>query len=113
MTISDHLAARLRTVWPMLLGWLAAWLLVAGAPVVSWLSTALDIHVTHAQVVALLGVAAGWAVYELGRWLEGRPGDSRAAVIARAAGSWLLAAGITTGPPTYGQPPSAGPATSG
>jgi|SRR5690606_10917367 len=101
MTISDQLAARLRTAWPLLLGWLAAGLLTTAAPAVAWLRDVLGVEVTQAQVAAGLGVLLGYLIYEVGRWLEGRTGSGRLATAARFAGRLLLSLGLHTGQPVY------------
>lgn len=98
------LAARVRTVWPMLLGYLAARLLVFGAPVATWLHDVLGVEVTEPQVAAGLGVVLGWGIYEVGRWLERRVGVGRLAQLARLAGRLLLSVGLTTGQPVYALP---------
>ncbi len=103
-TISDRLAARILTVWPMLLGVLAAQLLLWAAPVVAWLRDVLGMEVTAVQVTAVLGLVLGWAVYEAGRWLEDRSGTGWSAVVARVVGRWVLALGLQTGQPSYGKP---------
>lgn len=101
MRISDPLAARVRTVWPMLLGYLAARLLVLGAPVADWLRDALGVEVTQPQVAAALGIILGWIIYEAGRWLEKRAGDSGPARLARKLAQLLLSLGLVTGQPVY------------
>ncbi len=101
MLVTDQLAARIRTLWPMLLGYLAAQLLHLGAPVAAWTHTALGITVTEQQVAAVLGLVLGYGVYETGRWLEHRTGTGRTARTARVLGRLLLSLGLPTGPPTY------------
>ncbi len=104
MTLSDKLASRLRTMWPVLLGYLAAQLLVVVAPITGWLHTALGVDITEQQAATLLGVMLAWLIWELGRWLEDRRGDGWPTRIARAVGRWLLALGLNTGQPHYGSP---------
>ncbi|MFG2056699.1 hypothetical protein ACGFI9_22015 [Micromonospora sp. NPDC048930] len=101
MVITDRLAARIRTAWPMLLGYLAAQLLLLGAPVAAWLHATLGITVTEQQVAAALGLVLGYGIYEVGRWLEHRTGTSRPAQLARALGRFLLSFGLPTGAPIY------------
>jgi len=105
-SVPDWLAARLRTVWPMLLGYAAAWLLLVGAPVVDGLRSTLGVEITDAQVALALGVALGALIYEAGQWLENRRGDGRLARLARGLGRLLLSIGVHVGPPTYGLPPA-------
>ena len=104
--MSDRLAAWIRTVWPMLLGYLAAWLLAQSwAPtLVSWLAAA-GVDVTEAGVVHLLGWLLGAAVYSAGRWLERRAGGRRLHRLARAVGRFILSIGLPTGQPAYSPPP--------
>ena len=87
--------------WPMLLGYLAARLLVIGAPVASWLHDTTGLEVTEPQVAAALGVILGWAIWEAGRWLERRTGIGRPAQLARLTGRLLLSLGMPTGQPVY------------
>ncbi|NJP33675.1 hypothetical protein [Micromonospora thermarum] len=101
MPVSDRIAARVRTAWPMLLGYLAARLLDVGAPVADWLTVTLGVTVTEAQVAAVLGLVLGYGVYEAGRWLEQRTGVGRPARLARLLGRALLSLGLHTGQPTY------------
>jgi uncharacterized membrane protein YfcA len=96
--IPAWLAARIRTVWPMILGVLAARLFVIGAPVGAWLRDNLGVEVTEAQVAVALGVALGWLIYEAGRALERRSNR-----YARGAGAFLLSLGLPTGTPVYVQ----------
>jgi hypothetical protein len=102
--LPDWLAARVRTAWPMILGYLAARLFVIGAPVADWLSTNLGIEVTQPQVAIGVSIALGYGIYEAGRWLEQRPGQSRPARLGRGLGRWLLSLGLTTGQPVYALP---------
>jgi hypothetical protein len=104
--VSDLLAARLRTAWPLLLGWLAAWLVTTAAPVVTWIRDVLGVEVTQAQISAGLGVLLAWLIWEAGRWLERRTGTSRLATAARIVGRLLLSLGLHTGQPVYGLPPA-------
>jgi hypothetical protein len=98
--VSDRLAALIRTAWPTLVGYVAAWAFAHGTPALAWLADA-GITVTEAQLVAWTGWIAGVAVYSLARWLERRPGEGRWACLARFAGRWLLSVGIPTGRPVY------------
>jgi len=102
--MSDVLAARIRTLWPMLLGYLAARLLVIGAPLAAWLHDVTGLEVTEPQVAAALGIVLGYLIYEAGRWLERRAGEGRVAEVARLAGRLLLSLGLSTGQPVYALP---------
>ncbi|MEV7263962.1 hypothetical protein AB0N38_10465 [Micromonospora aurantiaca] len=106
MITPDWLAARIRTAWPMLLGYLAVQLLQLGAPVAGWLHSALGITLTAQQVAAVLGLVLGYGIYEAGRWLEARSGPGQLSRVARAAGRLLLSLGLDTGQPVYGLPPA-------
>lgn len=101
LVLTDRLAARIRTAWPMLLGYLAARLLDVGAPIAAWLSTTLDVTVGEPQVAAALGLLLGYGIYEAGRWCEQRRGVSQPAYLARLLGRYLLSVGLHTGQPTY------------
>lgn len=94
--MSDTLAARIRTLWPILLGHIATWV---GAFAVHKLGFSPDLSAT-VELAAVEAVSAGasWAAWELGRWLEARPNPTLAAV-----GRWLISAGRQIGAPTYGQ----------
>lgn len=100
--MSDQVRAWVRTVWPMLLGQLAVWLLgQSWAPaVVDW-AGGLGVEVTQERVVAALGLVLGAAIYSGGRWLERRTGTGRWARWARVVGRLVLALGIPTGQPVY------------
>lgn len=101
--MSDRVAARLRTWWPMLVGHVAAWLLVQAAPLVDWAASA-GVTVTQPQVAVVVGLVLAGAVYEAGRWLEGRVGDGWTARAARRTGRWLISLGLDTGAPSYEWP---------
>ena len=103
----DLIAARLRTAWPLALGWLAAWLLATAAPLIRWARDVLGVEVTQAEVAAGLGVLLAWLIWEAGRWLERRTGPGRCAAAARIAGRLLLSLGLHTGQPLYGPPRAA------
>lgn len=99
--LPDWAAARIRTVWPMVVGYVAARLIVVGAPVATWLERNLGLQVTEPQVAVGVGIILGYLVYEAGRWLERRRGTGWRARFARGAGRWLLSLGLPTGQPTY------------
>ncbi|MFG2054757.1 hypothetical protein ACGFI9_12070 [Micromonospora sp. NPDC048930] len=102
--MSDRIAARIRTAWPYLLGYLAARVLVIGAPVAAWLHETFGLEVTEPQIAAALGVILGYGIYEAGRWLERRAGASGPAQLARFVGRLLLSLGLSTGQPVYARP---------
>lgn len=99
--VTDRIAARLRTLWPMLIGHVAALAVVHGAPVLDVVETATGYRPTATSVTLLVGLVAGYGIYEGGRWLEARRGPGRLAQAARGAGRFLLSLGVPTGTPTY------------
>jgi hypothetical protein len=103
--ISDQLAAWIRTIWPMLLGQLAAWLLAQSwaPPIIAWLAD-LGITIDQPKLISALGLLAGAVIYTAARWLERRTGTTRWHALARAAGRLLLSLGLHTGQPIYAQP---------
>lgn len=101
-TLPDRLAAWIRTIWPMLLGSLAAWLLgQAWAPAIVDRLAAIGVHVDQVALVHILGLLLGAAVYTAGRWLEHRTGPGRRGRYARTLGRFLLSIGLPTGQPRY------------
>lgn len=100
--ISDRWTARIRTVWPYVIGAVASVLLVKAAPVVEWLRAA-GVPVTEATAQLAVGAGLGWLVWDVGTWLERRPGAGRLARVARGAGRWLVSLGLHTGGPSYGR----------
>jgi len=92
--VSDQLAARLRTVWPLLLGHAAAYLVAA-------ILRLTGVQVDSGVAVEALSFLASWGIWEAGTWLEKRPNP-----VAQMVGRWLVSAGQVVGPPTYpgGQP---------
>lgn len=102
--LSDRFAARVRTAWPMLLGYLASRLLVIGAPVADWTHATLGLEVTEPQIAAALGIVLGYLIYEGGRWMERRRGAGQLAQAARIVGRLLLSLGLPTGQPVYVRP---------
>lgn len=92
--MSDTLAARIRTVWPILLGHVAAW---AGAFAIHKLGFSPDLSaMVELAAVEVVSALASWAVWEAGRWLERRPNP-----VLSGIGRWLISAGRHIGPPTY------------
>lgn len=90
--MSDELKARLRTVWPLLLGHVAAYL-------VAWILRLTGVQVDSWIVVEALSLAASWGIWEAGTWLEKRTNP-----VAQTVGRWLVSAGQVVGPPTYPPP---------
>jgi hypothetical protein len=99
----DRIAGYVRTIWPLVLGHLAAFL-------AAWVGARVGITVDATWVYELLAVALVTVIYAGGRWLEVRPGTSTPARVARAVGHWVLSLGLPTGPPSYplttGPPPA-------
>lgn len=92
--MSDQLAARIRTWWPLLIGHAATLLAL-------WLAHILGLTPTasgalQAVLAEAIGMLASALVWELGRWLEKSPNPTLAAV-----GRWLISAGLQIGPPIY------------
>lgn len=96
--MSDQLAARIRTLWPLLIGHLAAFLAATAAhrfgltPSVS--------GIVEAALLEILGLAGSAAVWQAGVWLEHQQNP-----ILASLGRWLVSAGQHIGPPAYGQQP--------
>jgi hypothetical protein len=91
--MSDTLAARIRTAWPLLLGHVAAFL-------VAWVLRLTGVEIEVGLALEAVSFAASWAIWELGRRLEASTSQ-----IAQTIGRWLLSAGKDIGAPIYGQPP--------
>lgn len=87
--MDDIVIARIRTWWPLLLGHVAAL-------VVMWLGSKVGIHVDSLVVAEILGLVLSAAIWELGRRLERSENP-----VADAIGRWLLALGGAVGPPSY------------
>lgn len=96
MFLSDRASAYIRTLWPLLLGHAAAWLLLK--------VDALGLPVDNTLVVELVSFAAAAVVYGTGRFLESRTGGGWLPILARGLGKWVLALGLHTGQPTYRHP---------
>lgn len=92
--MTDRLASYVRTLWPLVLGHLAAILIAAVAR-----ATGVELH--SAVALELVSLVASGAVYGSGRWLESRVGEHLAARAARWLGRMVLSIGLTTGAPTY------------
>lgn len=92
--MSDTLAARIRTVWPILLGHLGTWV---GVFTAAKLGFSPELSATaELAVVEVVSAAASWGVWDLGRWLESRPNPMLVSI-----GRWLISAGRSIGAPTY------------
>jgi hypothetical protein len=91
--MTDKARSYVRTLWPVLLGHLAAWAVVQLAP--------FGVEVNSAQVVTVLGFVLAGLVYVAGRELERVSGSGRIATGARWAGRFLLSLGLDIGQPLY------------
>jgi hypothetical protein len=95
--MSDQLAARIRTVWPLVLGHVAA-------VIVAWVFAKTGVQLDGVVVLELLSFVASWLIWEAGTWLQ-----VQANPVLQGAGRWLVAAGQDIGKPTYPELPP-GPA---
>jgi prepilin signal peptidase PulO-like enzyme (type II secretory pathway) len=111
--LSDAAKARIRTLWPYLIGVIATWLVAKVRPA--------GLHVDSITAGAIVSWVLGTIVYEGGRWLASRRGRGRPAAVARWAGRWMVSLGLPIQSPSYptpaqpqpgqGQPaPATGPA---
>ncbi|MBO0869378.1 MAG: hypothetical protein J2P15_12505 [Micromonosporaceae bacterium] len=98
-SLSDAAKARIRTLWPYLIGAVAAWL-VAHIPA---------LHIDSVTAAVVVGWVLGTAVYEGGKWLTGRTGTTTGAKTARVVGRWLLSLGLPIPAATYPTPAPATP----
>lgn len=98
--MSNTIAARVRTWWPLLLGHLAAVLVAWAQPALIHLAP-LGVHIDQAVAYEVLSFLLAGAVWEAGRFLERWPARGRAAGPARALGRFLLSLGLRTGQPLY------------
>lgn len=92
--MTDQLAARIRTWWPLLIGHAATLLAL-------WLAKTLGLTpavsgVLEAALAEALGMVASALVWELGHGLERSSNPTLAGV-----GRWLISAGLQIGPPVY------------
>jgi hypothetical protein len=99
--ITDQLAARLRTLWPMVLGHLVALIAIRGAGVLDVVESATGYRPSAIELTLALGVVLGYGVYEAGRALEKVDGTNGPATFARGLGTFLLSLGVPTGTPAY------------
>jgi hypothetical protein len=114
--LSDAAKARIRTLWPYLVGVIATWLVAKLRPA--------GLHVDSITAGAIVSWILGTIVYESGRWLAARRGKGMPASVARWCGRWLVSIGLPIQSPTYANaapttaatppapaPPTAAPAT--
>lgn len=94
--MTDKARSYVRTLWPVLLGHLAA-----------WLADRLGVlGVDSATAALLVGTIASMLVYAAGRELERVKRSGRVGDAARWLGRLLLSLGLDTGQPVYGGPPA-------
>jgi hypothetical protein len=92
--MTDKARSYVRTLWPVLIGHLAA-----------WLADRLGVLGVDSTTAALLvGSIATMLVYGLGRELERVKRPDRIGTFARAVGRLLLSVGVDTGQPIYAGP---------
>jgi hypothetical protein len=94
--LSDAAKARIRTLWPYLVGVIATWLVSKFRPV--------GLHIDSITAGAIVSWVLGTIVYEAGKWLAARRGTGRPAAMARWAGRWMVSLGLPIQPPTYSAP---------
>src|SRR5215468_8696178 len=99
--LSDVAKARVRTLWPYLVGALATWLVAHIKP----------LHIDSVTATVAVGWVLGTIIYEAGKWLSARPGTSRGTSVARWFGRWMLSLGLPIPPATYPAHTPAAPAT--
>jgi len=92
--MSDGLKSHLRTYWPVLLGYVSAAVVAAGA-------SKLGLTISGETAYLVTGAVMTAVVYSLGRWLE-----TRDAPVLRGIGRFLLSLGLDVGQPTYDPPRS-------
>jgi len=92
--MSDGLKSHIRTLWPILLGYLSALL-------ASYVASKLGIQLNGEIAFTLVGAVMSGLVYSLGRFLETRRWSW-----ARRLGAFMLSLGLVPDKPTY-PPPSA------
>jgi hypothetical protein len=91
--MTDKAKAYVRTVWPVLLGHVAAYLIAAGRP--------LGLHLDSAVAFELAGFLCSTAVYVAGSELEQVRGTGRLARWSRGLGRLVLSLGLDIGRPAY------------
>lgn len=91
--MTDKAKAYLRTLWPLLIGHVAAWIVIG--------SGLLHVPVDPALAAELAGFLLGGFVYVAGYELERVKGAGWLARSARAVGRFLISLGVDVGRPTY------------
>jgi hypothetical protein len=92
--MTDKARSYVRTLWPVLLGHVAA-----------WLADRLGVlGMDSATAVLLVGSVATALVYVLGRELERVKRTGRLGDVARWSGRFLLSLGLDVGQPIYASP---------
>jgi prepilin signal peptidase PulO-like enzyme (type II secretory pathway) len=94
--MSDAAKARVRTLWPYLIGVIATWIVAKIRPA--------GLHLDSITAGAIVSWILGTIVYESGRWLAGRHGPGRPAAACRWAGQWLVSLGLPIQSPNYSAP---------
>jgi hypothetical protein len=91
--MSDRIVARIRTVWPMVVGH-------AAAVIATWVSRALGVELDSLLVELVLlevvSLVLSWAAWEVGTRLGRSPNP-----VSQRVGRWLVSMGRDTGAPTY------------
>jgi hypothetical protein len=90
MNLDDKIKARIRTVWPILLGHVATF-------AVAMILRLSGIEVDSAVIIELTSALASWGIWEAGRRLE-TSGNKYLAPLGR----WLISAGREIAQPNYG-----------
>lgn len=90
MNLDDKIKARIRTVWPILLGHVATF-------AVAMILRVSGIEVDSAVIIELTSALASWGIWEAGRRLE-TSGNKYLALLGR----WLISAGREIAQPNYG-----------
>ncbi len=94
--LSDTAKARIRTLWPYLVGVIATWLVAKIRPI--------GLHVDSVTAGAVVSWVLGTIVYETGKWLAARRGTGLPAATARWAGRFMVSLGLPIQSPTYSTP---------
>jgi hypothetical protein len=94
--LSDAAKARIRTLWPYLVGVIATWLVAKVRPA--------GLHVDSITAGAIVSWILGTIVYEAGKWLAARRGRGAPAAMARWTGRWMVSLGLPIQSPSYSAP---------
>jgi hypothetical protein len=94
--LSDAAKARIRTLWPYLVGVIATWLVSKVRPA--------GLHVDSITAGAIVSWVLGTIVYESGKWLAARRGRGASPAVARWAGRLMVSLGLPIQAPTYAAP---------